>query len=201
MSNTTSTLSIVVASVVMACWWIFAFLFLLRKKPPKAKQQKRNRASLFGVALVGAGYAIVWSIRRPIFTPMYVLGPLMDWVIAIVAILLSTGSVWFILSAVRELGRQWNITAQLVDDHKLVTCGVYSIVRNPIYAGMLGMMISTGLAFSIPEWAAIAMFIAWYGTHLRIQSEEALLKEAFGEEYEEYARKVPALIPGIPWIN
>jgi protein-S-isoprenylcysteine O-methyltransferase Ste14 len=39
------------------------------------------------------------------------------------------------------------------------------------------------------------LFIA--GTYIRIRSEERLLREAFGSEFEEYARTVPALVPGI----
>jgi protein-S-isoprenylcysteine O-methyltransferase Ste14 len=197
MNKEVDVLSVVVASAVFACWWVFALLFLIRKKPPKATQLKRNRASLVGVALVGVGYALVWSIRRPIFTPLFDLGRFVDWLFAIVTILLSIGSVWLVLSGVRALGRQWNVTAQLVDDHRLVKNGVYAVVRHPIYAGMLGMMISTGLALSVPVWILIAGALASFGTHLRIRSEEALLREAFGEMYEEYAREVPALVPGI----
>jgi protein-S-isoprenylcysteine O-methyltransferase Ste14 len=48
-----------------------------------------------------------------------------------------------------------------------------SIVRNPIDAGMFGMVTSTGKTFCIPVWVAIAKIVAWCGTYLRIQSKEA----------------------------
>jgi protein-S-isoprenylcysteine O-methyltransferase Ste14 len=35
------------------------------------------------------------------------------------------------------------------------------------------------------------------GTIIRVRSEEKLLREAFGEQFENYARKVPALVPGL----
>jgi protein-S-isoprenylcysteine O-methyltransferase Ste14 len=103
--------------------------------------------------------------------------------------------------AERALGRQWSVAAQVVDVHQLVKDGAYAIVRHPIYPGILGMMVSTGLALGEPLWLAIAGLVAWYGTHLRIQREEALLKDAFGETYEEYVRKVPALMPAMRWIR
>ena len=55
---------------VMVCWFVFAGVFLLRKKPPQAAERKRERASLLGIALQGMGYAAVWTLRRPFFSPM-----------------------------------------------------------------------------------------------------------------------------------
>jgi protein-S-isoprenylcysteine O-methyltransferase Ste14 len=59
------------------------------------------------------------------------------------------------------------------------------------------MLLATGLAAGrwVPLLAAIMLFAA--GTYIRIRSEERLLRQAFGSDFEEYARNVPALIP---WI-
>jgi protein-S-isoprenylcysteine O-methyltransferase Ste14 len=84
-----------------------------------------------------------------------------------------------------------------VEGHTLIQDGPYRFVRNPIYTGMFGMLLATGLAAGrwIPLLVAIVLFAA--GTCIRIRSEERLLRQAFGSEFEEYTRKVPALIPGI----
>lgn len=75
--------------------------------------------------------------------------------------------------------------------------GPYAYVRNPIYTGMLGMLIATGLATE--HWIAlpIAVVIFAVGMVIRVRSEEKLLRAAFGEEFEQYAKRVAALIPGI----
>ena len=95
------------------------------------------------------------------------------------------------------MGKQWALTARLVEGHNLVQDGPYGFVRNPIYTGMLGMLVATGLAAGrwVPLLVAIILFIA--GTWVRVSSEEGLLRQAFGAEFEEYTRRVPALIPGI----
>ena len=42
-----------------------------------------------------------------------------------------------------------------------------------------------------------AIPIFWIGMVIRIRTEEKLLRAEFGPEFEEYARRVPAVIPGI----
>jgi len=98
---------------------------------------------------------------------------------------------------VRTLGKQWALAARLVEGHKLITVGPYAYVRNPIYTGMLGILIATGLAME--HWIALIAAIVFFavGTVIRVRSEEKLLRGAFGEEFEEYARRVPAVLPGI----
>ena len=110
---------------------------------------------------------------------------------------IAVASVWLVNAAARRLGKQWALAARLVEGHTLIQDGPYRYVRNPIYAGMFGMLLATGLAAAqwIPLLIGIVLFIP--GTYIRIQSEERLLRQAFGSEFEAYARAVPALIPGI----
>ena len=87
--------------------------------------------------------------------------------------------------------------ARLTKGHELVTDGPYGIVRNPIYLGMFGLMVATGVALS--TWwallAAIAIFLV--GNRIRLRAEETLLREAFGSQFDDYARRVPAFLPRI----
>jgi Phospholipid methyltransferase len=65
--------------------------------------------------------------------------------------------------------------ARMVQGHRLVTEGPYRYVRHPIYAGMLGMLIGTGVVSA--HWPALvaATLIFMVGTWVRIKYEEALL--------------------------
>jgi protein-S-isoprenylcysteine O-methyltransferase Ste14 len=69
------------------------------------------------------------------------------------------------------------------------------VVRHPIYAANFGLLLATGLAFSRLGPLLLASFAFWIGSVIRVRGEERLLREAFGEEYEAYARRVPALFP------
>ena len=101
-----------------------------------------------GIALQGVGYAVIWILRRPLFTPIVSAGKFVEIALAVLTMTLAIGSVRFCSAAVRTLGKQWSITARVLEGHKLVTEGPYSIVPNPIYAGMFGMLLTTGLAIS-----------------------------------------------------
>ncbi|MEO8573426.1 MAG: isoprenylcysteine carboxylmethyltransferase family protein [Pyrinomonadaceae bacterium] len=113
------------------------------------------------------------------------------------ALILSVSSVALSGSAIRELGKQWSFQARLVEDHRLVTSGVYGLVRHPIYTAMLGKLIATGIVLS--HWAVVpvAVVIFLIGTTIRTRLEERLLSGAFGGEFESWKGKVPGLIPGL----
>lgn len=98
-------------------------------------------------------------------------------------------------AAVRTLGKQWSLQARVLEHHELIRRGPYRIVRHPIYTGMFGMLIASALAHGHWLGLVIASLIYYLGTVMRIRSEEKLLREQFGSEYEEYAREVPAFIP------
>ena len=71
------------------------------------------------------------------------------------------------------------------------------LVRHPIYTGMLGLLLATGVAVSYWPALLIALFVFLTGTVIRIRSEERLLRETFGAEFEAYTQRVPALLPGM----
>jgi len=184
---------------VIACWWIFALTFWLRKRPPRARETKRDWTSFIGMVLQGAAYFCVWSfpLQQKHFSPVRSGPPLMEWGLAALIVAIAVASTWLVNAAARRLGKQWALAARLVEGHTLIQDGPYRFVRNPIYTGMFGMLVTTGLALTqwIPLLVAIVLFIP--GTYILIRSEERLLRQAFGSEFEEYARRVPALIPGI----
>jgi protein-S-isoprenylcysteine O-methyltransferase Ste14 len=74
--------------------------------------------------------------------------------------------------------------------------GVFGIVRHPVYLGSillsLGLLIFTLSIMSAVVWIVIIAFYYFISKH-----EEKLLLEKFGEEYEDYVKEVPMLIPRI----
>ena len=184
---------------IVVCWWIFCLTFWLRRRPSRAREAKRDWTSLVGLLLQALAYFCVWfyPLQRQRLSPSLSGPPPLEWVVAVLSVSIATASVWLINVSARRLGKQWALAARLVEGHALIQDGPYRYVRNPIYVGMLGMLVATGLAAEERLPLLIAIVIFAVGTYIRIQSEQRLLRQAFGEEFDKYARNVRALIPGI----
>jgi len=83
------------------------------------------------------------------------------------------------------------------EDHKLNTEGVYKYIRNPMYSGALIAVFGFGLVFRSIVTLLIVSIFYFIVFKMRIDEEERLLYEAFGEEFTDYKKKSKKLIPFI----
>ncbi len=85
-----------------------------------------------------------------------------------------------------------------IRSNTLVTTGVYSWVRNPIYSAFLLFCIGAICINANPVLLFIP-FICWgYMTVFLKKTEEVWLHNLYGEKYEEYCKKVNRCIPWFP---
>jgi protein-S-isoprenylcysteine O-methyltransferase Ste14 len=82
------------------------------------------------------------------------------------------------------------------DDQRLVTTGIRSRVRHPIYLAHLCEMLAWSLGTGLAVCYALTMFAVLTGT-LMIRLEDRELAQRFGEEYRAYRERVPAVLPRI----
>lgn len=197
MNNFLLLLHRAVTTLVMGSWFLLLVALLFRKRPTAAKQQRHDRKSLAGLFLQFIGYTSVWAWRRPRFTAFVAMPSFLDILLGCLTIFATLGSGWLLIWAVRTLGQHFNLTAQLLEGHRLVTEGPYRWVRHPIYTAMMGLLLATGLSISQPLGLALGLVIYIVGTIIRIRIEDQLLCEAFGQEFNDFAKRVPAVIPGI----
>jgi len=172
--------------LVMWALWLFPFM---RKRftGPKRQSNVMAHSGNWGLALETAGIFCAWFWWPGTTIP--------GSARIIAAMILAPAATVFGWLAVRDLGKQLRILAGLYPDHELVRTGVYGVVRHPVYASLFLMMVATGLLFA--RWPVLLLAVAMYiaGTEIRIRAEEGLLRARFGQEFEEYSRKVPAYLP------
>lgn len=108
-----------------------------------------------------------WNLQRYVGTALAVLG------ISLVAL------------ARYQLGRAFSVTAEA---HHLVTTGLYSKIRNPIYVFGMIMLAGMVLVLQRPEgWLVVAAGVI--AQTVRARREARVLESAFGDAYREYRSK------------
>jgi protein-S-isoprenylcysteine O-methyltransferase Ste14 len=183
--------------LVLLSVWALGGVAIAGKKIAAKTTVKRDPKSTLGLLVQMAAYLLVYILPRPYFSPFVPMSKSAEAIVAGVAILLAFWSLWFCYAAARALGKQWALMARVIEGHELIVRGPYAVVRNPIYLAMLGTLIAAGLTATTWPVLFVALAIFLIGTWIRISTEEKILRSAFGAQFEEYARHVPAFLPGI----
>jgi protein-S-isoprenylcysteine O-methyltransferase Ste14 len=118
-----------------------------------------------------------------LFVPRFLHQP---WTpLRIAGAMIALTSLSLIVLARLQLGRSFSIRAKAT---RLVTTGLYSRIRNPIYT--FGCFIFLGLAMFIPAWWLLpALVIVIPMQVVRSRREAAVLEATFGDEYRRYRQQ------------
>ena len=100
------------------------------------------------------------------------------------------------LAPVFVLGRRFSGLVAIQPGHRLVTTRIYGLIRHPSYLGLLVTVLGWGLAFRAGVGVIIAALMLPV-VIARIESEERLLSETFGAEYEAYRARSWRLVPHV----
>ncbi|HUV33808.1 MAG TPA: isoprenylcysteine carboxylmethyltransferase family protein, partial [Candidatus Desulfaltia sp.] len=120
-----------------------------------------------------------------------VLGTEISLLYLLLSLIFLVPAFWLGLGGVRELGLSVSETHRPVE---VVSGGVYSLVRHPQYLG--GVMGHLGVSLLLSSWDSLLVTpIVVCVVYLICWKEEKELVREFGDEYREYQRRVPMLIP------
>ena len=174
---------------LIVCWvaWFYPFVFRAPLHQKRASVTV-SRPTLIGLFFEILGITLAFTLRLPPDSPPGVARIAVSWLLAALAIVIA----W---TSVTHLGRQFRIRAGLYTDHQLVRTGPYAIVRHPIYASLLLMLLCTLLVLTPWRWMPVALAVFVLGTEIRVRTEDRLLASRFGDQFSEYRRSVPAYIP------
>jgi len=95
------------------------------------------------------------------------------------------------------LFRNYSGTVVIRVDHQLITHGIYRFTRNPMYLGLI-MVVVTGLpVFAASRYGFLLSLLLIPIILNRIRLEEELLTEEFQDAYQKYKETTKKLIPFI----
>lgn len=184
-----------IANVNLICWAAFGLAWILGAvynllKAPRARARRDGYDWLVLTILLGGGMHLIPNEYLH-FAPFHLV-----WLKGAGLILLIVSTVYTLWSR-WVLGKMWASNAAVKEGHQLVTNGPYKITRHPIYTGILGMILGSLLSMSQGIVFLIAFVIVLIFFMNRIRNEEKLMVMTFGEQYIEYRKRVPQLIPGL----
>ena len=189
-------------SILAACWglfcliWVAGWIYNFLKAPPVARRSGFQPIWIVGLLLIVV-VTILFFLLPPYFWAYVTFAPPWLRILGAAVLIISTA---FAIWARLILGTMWSFLDDIKVDHELRTKGPYSITRHPMYTGTLGMLLGSMFLSGLSSWAVY--FFIWLIIDLiKIPSEERLLKETFGEQYIQYQRKVPQLIPGLKLLK
>ena len=110
-------------------------------------------------------------------------------------VLVLAGALLVFWRAHADLGVNWSPSLEIREKHELVTRGIYSVIRHPMYASQWLWVIAQPLLLQnrIVGFLNLLVFIPFY--FLRVKAEEQMMTETFGDQYRVYREKVGSVLP------
>lgn len=177
-------------------WYVIRLPFERKVKRERVVDARDRLRELILLSCSTAGLGIVpllWATSRvfdfanyPYSALQFALGTL-TFVLAL----------WLFRRTHRDLGKNWSVTLEIKDTHKLVTGGVYRHVRHPMYSAFF--LWALAQLILIPNWVAGPAGFIGFGIlyAFRIGREEKMMLDTFGDEYRAYSARTARLIPGV----
>jgi protein-S-isoprenylcysteine O-methyltransferase Ste14 len=180
--------------VAICTSWVIselAILILVRSKKNSADRDEGSiiwlNATIYTCVTTGitVGFLRVGQVH---------LGGLVVYGAGMVIILLGIVIRW---TAILTLRKYFTANVVIQSDHRLITSGIYRLVRHPSYIGSIISFCGLGVAFS--NWISFLVLVVpiTFVFIKRLKLEERALEDAFGEEYQRYQKSSWALCP---WI-
>lgn len=173
--------------VWLVTWWAAAFWSTRAVRRPALGSQLGFRAfviagavMLFGMNNGGrAAGTVLWrpdAIASAPFVAVTLAGFAFTW--------------WARLT----IGALWSSGVTRKADHRIVDTGPYGLVRHPIYTGLIAATFATAVVPLTPFTVTGAALIT-FGFYLKARLEERFLRQELGPAYDDYAGRVPMLMP------
>ncbi len=142
----------------------------------------------------------IWVSPQPRFTiqilqNLSVLVPVVNFSIPLLHLIISIS--FLLLGAWLAIKGVKGVTLRVAETHrtdKIVTTGVYSIVRHPQHLGALLAHVGISFLFSAGYSLLFTPLMVVLIYLISRKEEEELVRE-FGKEYEDYKKRVPMLMP------
>ena len=199
----TPTLAMTVFLIGAVVWFIIRVPARRRARKAAVKSSGRGlrETTLMATSLTGLGIVPLVYIASKFESARFRFLDFADRpfmpALAWLGVLVFAVSLWLFHRTHKDLGRNWSVSLDIRESHKLITHGVYALVRHPMYSAFWLWAIAQALL--LPNWVAGFAGIVGFGILFfgRVGEEERLMCAAFGDEYRAYMRRTSRVLPGL----
>jgi len=182
---------IIIIIVISYLYGFFEVLLNLQQKRKSRVSASRDKGSLWLLyGLITLGYALSFAIGATKIGRMYVWDTFfgIGMVIFVIGLLIR-------IHSILTLKQYFTYSVATVENHKIITTGLYKFIRHPGYLGQI--IVFLGISISISNWISILfmMIPVSIGYLYRINIEENFLSEQLGEDYQFYRERTKKIIP------
>jgi protein-S-isoprenylcysteine O-methyltransferase Ste14 len=176
--------------MVMVAVWLFG---MFTTKPDARTQSLDSRLLEIGLSLLA--FYLVFSSHFRSGWRAWSFVPKSD-VVGATGILIVLLGISFAIWARLQLGGNWSSAVSVKQGHTLIRSGPYTIVRHPIYTGLLLAMLGTAIIVGEVR-GLLGLGVLFLSFWLKSRIEERFMLEQFGPDYRRYQQQVKALIPHV----
>lgn len=192
------------AIVAENVWWICVVSWFLMRLPHQIRSWKEpiriSRRSLADwmvitfMVLCNGAIPFAYVVAK---VPRFANYPFID-TFAWIGTAIFLAALWLFYRTHHDLGRNWSMSLEIRQQHRLITQGVYTHVRHPMYLAFL--MWGVAQALLLPNWiAGPAGLVGSLTLYVfRVRREERMMLLEFGDPYRAYMRQTTRIIP---WIH
>ncbi|HEV3276776.1 MAG TPA: isoprenylcysteine carboxylmethyltransferase family protein [Terriglobia bacterium] len=186
----------VILSTIGAAWIAFiAYWLIMAFRVKRAVKRQGIGGRLLQVLGSAATFMLMWhqDSRWGVLSSRFV-GRGAGWALA--GAILTCAGVAIAIWARTILGGNWSSSVTVKQDHTLIRTGPYTVVRHPIYSGLILAIFGTALALGeFRDLLAVGVLFATF--LIKSRTEERFMTEQFGHDYEHYRHETKTLIPFI----
>jgi protein-S-isoprenylcysteine O-methyltransferase Ste14 len=180
----------------IVAWYVIRYPFERKAKRVRIVGDSRSLSERIGLIAATTGLGVVPAFYVVTGLPRWADYAPRAWAVVLGAVV-YVGALWLFRRSHKDLGKNWSITLEIRDQHRVVSNGVYALVRHPMYTAF--WLMGVGQALLLPNW--IAGFAGLVGFSvlffLRVEKEERMMLQTFGEEYRLYMDRTKRIIPHV----
>jgi len=180
----------------IVAWYLIRHRFERKAKRVRVVSASRSASERIGLVAATAGLGVIPGFYVVTGAPRWANYPPQAWAVVVGAIIYA-GALWLFHRSHKDLGKNWSITLEIRDQHRVVSNGVYAHVRHPMYSAF--WLMGLGQAFLLPNWIAGLAGLVGFAVlfFLRVDKEERMMLDTFGEEYRAYMGRTKRVIPRV----